>query len=644
VNVHAQRWARVVDVLCVLGVGLALVVALFGGFRFRVGDSRVAITSPLRVLLWAVGASLIRHLAAPRPPIHRALPAFVASWFTGPHAVPALRRLVESARAPLPPGEARLFDESAGTWPGAVEWLGAFVGFSVLVAVFTWPQVRHMESVPDIGDPLFSIWRLSWISHQIVRNPRALFDANIFYPERLTLTYSDPLLVSALISAPFYGLGLNRALIYNVVFLSGFVFSGMAMYLLVRALTGRRDAAALAGVVFALYPYRYEHYSHLELQMAMWMPIALWALHRTMARGRLVDGLVTGAAFALQMLSSLYYGEYFTAYIVVVGGLLWIGRRFPMRPLAMLAAGTALAGVLIAPVALQYIANEKTIGERNITAFSAEGRDFLKPHFRNRVYGSWSHEGYQERQLFPHITPVAVALVGAAPPLTVASLAYTIALAVSFDASLGVNGMVFPWLREYMPGYRSLRAPARFSMLCGMTLAVLCGLGAARLLARWPRANTAVFLALLAPILIESWPNIRLEPVWSEPPAIYERLKDQPPSVLAEFPTPATTGMVGSDTRYLYFSTFHWQKLLNGYSGFMPPSYFEFLERTGDFPSPASLSYLRERGVQYITWHGAFTTPGRYERTSALLDARPDLELVATAPWGRSESRLYRFK
>jgi hypothetical protein len=41
------------------------------------------------------------------------------------------------------------------------------LGFSLLVAAFTWPQVRRMDSVPDMGDPLFSIWRLSWINHQL---------------------------------------------------------------------------------------------------------------------------------------------------------------------------------------------------------------------------------------------------------------------------------------------------------------------------------------------------------------------------------------------------------------------------------------------------------------------------------------------
>ena len=91
--------------------------------------------------------------------------------------------------------------------------------------------------------------------------------------------------------------------------------------------------------------------------------------------------------------------------------------------------------------------------------------------------------------------------------------------------------------------------------------------------------------------------------------------------MLAEFPTPDQTGNVGLDNAYI-----------------------EFARRTLDFPSDAALQYLRERGVEYIGWHGAFTDRGLDAHTATRLDARPDLELVALAPWEGSESRLYRFK
>jgi hypothetical protein len=260
------------------------------------------------------------------------------------------------------------------------------------------------------------------------------------------------------------------------------------------------------------------------------------------------------------------------------------------------------------------------------------------------VYQRFVDDRLHERQLFPGITPVVVALIGALPPMSVAAIAYTSAAALAFDASLGMNGVVFPRLRAHVPGYRSIRVPARFAMLGGMTIAILCGYGATRLFAWWPRWRVAILITIVGAMMIEALPDIRLVPVWKAPPAIYGSLTAESPRVLAEFPTWKQTGDSSIDIRYLYFSTFHWQRLVNGYSGFVPPSYFEFAQGTLTFPSDAALQYLRGRGVEYIAWHGAFSTPGRAERTVAILDASPDLELIAKAPWQGSESRLYRLR
>lgn len=560
----------------------------------------------------------------------------------------AVGALADAARR-MPHGEAQLFERAPGQTVLArvAELAGISIGFTALVAAFTWPQVRQMDSVPDMGDPLFSIWRIAWVNHQFWRHPTALFNANIFYPERLTLTYSDPVIVPALMSAPLFWLGISRAATYNLLFLSAFVFSGVTTYYLVRALTGRRDAAVIAGVIFALHPYRLEHYSHLELQMTVWMPLCLWGLHRVMARGGLRDGLLTGVAFALQMLSSLYYGMYFAVYLVALGSVLWVGRRFPRRPLVMIAVGALVAGVMIAPVASPYVANKTMMGDRDLTTveyYSATAADYLKPHFRSFPYQRWSHGGRPERHLFPHVAPVVLALVGIWPPISVAQIGYAAALAVGFDGSLGMNGIIFPQLRAYVPGFGGLRVPARFSILVGLSLAILGGYGAARLFERWPRARAGIAVAMLGPILLEALPSITLEHLWREPPAIYDALALHPDAVVAELPVPSRTQLVWSDTRYEYFSTFHWYTMVNGNSGFAPPSYLELLAQEEDFPSDSSLHYLRARGVSHIAWHGAFTNPVRYRHTAELLEARSDVELVAVAPWEGSEARLYRLK
>jgi hypothetical protein len=420
------------------------------------------------------------------------------------------------------------------------------------------------------------------------------------------------------------------------------------MFLLVRALTGRADAGWIAGAIFALYPYRYEHYSHLELEMTMWMPLALLGLHRALARGRLRDGLATGLAFALQTLSSLYYGCFLAVYLVVVGGALWLGRGRPRSPIMPLAAGIVFAAVLIAPVAVEYIASRPMMGTREegtIQFYSAQGPDYLKPNFRSLLYGRWSDGGMPERALFPRLMPVALTAVALWPPLSAARIAYALGLALAVDGSLGFNGATFTALHAVLSPFKGLRVPARFSVLAGMTLAIFAGYGAARILERWPRRHVALTGAMLAIAAIEAVPIMPLERVWLEPPAIYASIAGkQPPSVLAEFPMPQDIYRSDFDARYLYFSTFHWQNLVNGNSGFFPPSYVELLERERSFPSDAALDYLRSRGVQYLTMHGRFTNPARYAYTVGWLDARPDVELVAKAPWEGAESRLYRLK
>jgi hypothetical protein len=617
------------DLLIVALVCLGAATWKIGAYRFDLLGVRVSVSSAARPFAFAVLLLAIRLWLDRRSP-----------WWA--------RRLSESAQTPLPLGEAQLFGPFQGA-SRAARWREfgiVLLAFIVLTALLTWPQAIQMSGVPDLGDPLFSIWRISWVNHQIWRHPAALFDTNIFYPERLTLAYSDPVIVPALMAAPLFWVGIPRVIAYNLLFLSSFVCSGVATYYFVRALTGRRDAAAIAGVVFALYPFRFEHYSHLELQMTMWMPLALWGLHRAMAAGRLRDGLATGLAFALQMLSSLYFGVYFAVYLLVVSAALWAGRRWPLRPPAVLAAGVLLAGVLIAPVASRYVANRSMMGDRDLDTvgyYSAQGPDYLKAHFRSYVYQRWGHNAQPERQLFPRIVPVALAVAGVWPPLSVARIGYAAALAVAFDGSLGMNGTIFPWLREHVPGYSGLRVPARFSILVGLSLAILAGYGAARLAGTGARARAAT-AAAMALLVAEALPNITLERVWPAPPGIYAAIGDDPDAVLAEFPMPPNNDVTWTDARYLYFSTFHWHRMVNGNSGFSPPSYREMLMRERDFPSAAAVDYLRERGVDYLALHGAFTNPTRYRHTAELLEARGDLELVAVAPWEGSESRLYRFR
>ena len=80
-------WVRTLDVLCLLLAALAAIVAVSGGFRAHAGGMRLAVTSPLPLLIWSVAIAVGRHLAAPRQPLYRELPAQLTAWWR----LPAIR-------------------------------------------------------------------------------------------------------------------------------------------------------------------------------------------------------------------------------------------------------------------------------------------------------------------------------------------------------------------------------------------------------------------------------------------------------------------------------------------------------------------------------------------------------------------------
>jgi len=74
------RWVRTLDAFCLLFAGAAVIVAISGGFRVRPFGVRVAVTSPLPLLLWSLAIGTVRHIAARQQPLYRRLPQQLAAW------------------------------------------------------------------------------------------------------------------------------------------------------------------------------------------------------------------------------------------------------------------------------------------------------------------------------------------------------------------------------------------------------------------------------------------------------------------------------------------------------------------------------------------------------------------------------------
>jgi hypothetical protein len=527
--------------------------------------------------------------------------------------------------------------------------------YAALACILTYPQVLHLtDTVHDDGDPLLNAWALSWVAHQLPRAPARIFDANIFYPERRTLAFSETLLAPAVAAAPLRWIGVGPLLVYNIVFLSGFVLSGAGVALLVRTLTGNGVAGVIAGIVFAFLPYRIDHYPHLQLQQTQCLPFAFWAFHRLLKTGRLRDGVLVGALAAGQVLSCMYYGLFLVPYMVVVCGAMLIADRAMSRQRAIaLGAAVAVAAIAVVPVGLAYLNARKIVGERRsheVAEGSATPRNYLGPPEFNWLYGrALARFADGERRLFPGFVAIALALVALASRSTWRSpsgpviLAYALGLALAFDLSLGFNGLSYRILYEYVLPFRGLRIPARMGIMVGFSLAVLAGFGADHLLRG---RGTALAFVLAALMLLEyaSRP-LDLRRIPAEPPDTYADLLrdrgDSPTAALFEFPASSL-----DDPTYMYYSTFHWQHLVNGYSGFFPPSYTRLVDAVRTFPDEASMGAIKSHGARYLLVHGERLFGARYEELVPELAKRRDLTLIsrhpAVGPGGHSEVSLYR--
>ncbi len=617
-----------VNVAVVALSATAVIIHATGGGRFTVYGVPVSFHSAWRAAAAAAALCLVRIVLFGLEPSN--LPGRIARRVA--------RRLGEAARW-SPPPSVPLFGRHS---------LWALLGLCGFAVVFLHSQLTAMQSVPDLGDPLFSIWRMGWVYHWLHGgDPRPLFSPNIFYPTPLTLTFSDSILLPSLMAVPLMAVGLGPVVTYNVIFMSGLVLSGFSMYLLTVRLTGTPRAAFLAALLFAFYPFRFEHYSHLELQMTEWAPLTLLGLHSYLETWNTKYAIATALAVVAQLYSSMYIAAYLGIFVVPIVACYGIVRRPRLRQLwPGSCAAVFVVAALAAPLARPYMAAQSIKGVRGIaevTYYSATLRDYLRPNIRSATYhGRLIRDSQPERALFTGLVAPILGGLAVAPPLGLVEMAYGAAALCAFDASFGFHGSIYPALYRWLPPFRGMRVPARFSLLFGMALCVLSGFGYRRLMA-WCSSHVlrrVLFVALLGAVTVDLMPTLHLEPVWPNPPAIYGLVAHLKQPVLAEFPIEANRDDVTPNVPYMYFSLWHWADMVNGYSGFTPANYGQFLMAARAFPSAASAEAMRREGVTHVTVNCALYGAG-CEALVAELDGSPDFRKLAMTSWQGDPAYLY---
>lgn len=253
------------------------------------------------------------------------------------------------------------------------------------------------------------------------------------------------------------------------------------------------------------------------------------------------------------------------------------------------------------------------------------------------MYGRTSAQfGADELNLFLGSAAILFGVLGILTAKGRIRLAYLGALVLAFDVSRGLNGVTYPLLFQYLPPFRALRSPARIDILVNLSIAILSAYGVAWLIGR-VRSDTwraAAATAIVAVLMIEyvSAPALARAP---EPTRVDSWLAKQPPIVVVELP------LGSQDWLYMYQGLQHRQKMLNGYSGYVPASYYTMLDSMRSFPDDRSMTYLREQRVNYVILRGGLYPPAEWAALLVQLQARGDLSLVSMFPDGSRAQVVY---
>jgi hypothetical protein len=570
------------------------------------------------------------------------------------------------------------FPKSMPSYKGLIStiFLCFFIILSILVTYPTAFKLNEFSILDTYTDDLLEAWTLKWDVHAILSgfgSARNVWNANIFYPYPTTLAFSEHLLATAFLLMPFTLLGSTPLVATNLGVILTTSLTGWGTYLLVTWLTGNRWAGLVAGIAFAIAPFRLGHITQLHLLSTHWIPFIFLVMDRLIRSNRRLDLILLVIFTNLQFFAVVNYAP-LVAFALAVWTLVYLytyrSRISPplMRRLMIFAVVTLVLNWPILRLYQQVSERMdivRTLGDAKV--YGASIVNYILPMGNSLLYGRWlglptlidylrSGSGVSV-SAFPGIVVLLLALVGLAAGFKSqanqhvrnTALASLIIVVLGFGLSFGANEEAFgqdlssvvahllpyPYLYQAVAILEGLRVPIRFALLFTFGLAILAGIGFAGLSRRSrPNGHQLLAAALISLfIIVEHFPAPL--PGVSVPYANegYTWLAENSPqeAVILELPYLLHTERSQEELLREYQSTIHWRRRVNGSSGFEPDWLIKLGTVLDFFPDWRSFDVVRQLGVDHVMMHRDQYDPDSWNNIIALLPAYlPAIESIHT--------------
>ncbi len=424
-------------------------------------------------------------------------------------------------------------------------------------------------------------------------------------------------------------------LAYNLSLLSTFPLAAFGMYLLAFHWTHHRQAAFVAGLIFAFTPYRFAAIAHLQLLTFQWMPYLLLFLDKLMVAQTLkvfktfrVYGICFILFLVMQCLAAwylaIYTGVIVAIYVMVAHASLGLtqdnrsatAKDVALHVLRKFCPLLLISGLLILPLAWPYLSIVNELRQarplNQALELVAVPTDFVAAAPFNYLFGSLTATFRQrpqfteENMLFSGFIAPLLALLALFSPATARPKVYALSIILLFTLSL-TFATPYTTLAKLMPPATIIRVPPRWIIPALFALAGLAAFG----VKNFSLFPTSYFLPptsyLLLPTSYFLLPTLLLTESFSVPlplapvnnhttlnPAYHWLAKNQKSNIaLLELPLHSAPAPEYPEVKRLYASTLGWWRLVNGYSGYTPPRQPKLAQAVAEFPNPSAMKILQ---------------------------------------------------